>query len=210
MFKSKAIDNQTGIVVPAVMDHLDPLREHRFFCPWKNGAAQRNSGAKPNPEGSGGDKPAWEILVQGLRNEAFIRQRTSVVHSRSKSTVAGSGSPMPRRDVLANAMRTPERERRPMTSDGRAANLAMTPQSQLLRSPGERDGEEEDDEETKKKKDHDMMSRLRRVKSLFNAKSAGSKLKKLGSSRPGTSHSTATNAPGGGGASRPGTSKGGE
>ncbi|KAM7204951.1 zf-C3HC domain containing protein, partial [Naviculisporaceae sp. PSN 640] len=215
MFKPKAIDNQTGMVVPAVMDHLDPLREHRFFCPWKNGTAQRNSGAKPNREG-GGDKPAWEILIQGLRNEAFIRQRTSVVHSRSKSTVdgpvtTGPGTPARRGgDGSANPLKTPERERRPMTSDGRAANanLSMTPQSELLRSQVCGDDGEEDDEETKKKKDHDMMSRLRRVKSLFNAKAAGSKLKKLGSSRPGTSHSTATNATAGG-ASRPGTSKGG-
>ncbi|KAK4220010.1 zf-C3HC-domain-containing protein [Rhypophila decipiens] len=166
---------------PAVMDHLDPLREHRFFCPWKNGAMQRNPGAKPDPKG--GDKPAWEILVQSLRNEAFIRQRTSVVHSRSKSTVAGpagGGAAGRREDV----MRTPER--RPMTSDGRAD------QTSPLQSPGlEEPEEEEEDEETKKKKDQDMMSRLRRVKSLFNAK-AGSKLKKFSSSssRPGTSHST--------------------
>jgi hypothetical protein len=48
---------------------------------------------------------------------------------------------------------------------------------------------EMDDEEARKKKDVDMMSRLRRVKSLFNTK-AGGKLRRLGS-RPGTSHSTA-------------------
>lgn len=194
MFKPKAVDTGTNktMVVPAVMDHLDPLREHRFFCPWKNGAAQRNSGAKPNSEG-GGDKPAWEVLIQGLRNEAFIRQRTSVVHSRSKSTFAGPSSSQPggaaRREALANSMRTPER--RPMTSDGRAGPEQITPQHRLLGSPnhGAVEDGEEDDEETKKKKDQDMMSRLRRVKSLFNTK-AGSKLKRLGSSRPGTSHST--------------------
>jgi hypothetical protein len=45
-----------------------------------------------------------------------------------------------------------------------------------------------DDEEARDRKDRDMMSRLRRVKSLFNTK-AGGKLRKLGSSRPGTSHS---------------------
>jgi hypothetical protein len=59
---------------------------------------------------------------------------------------------------------------------------------------GEGDGlggeeEEVDDEEARKKKDMDMMSRLRRVKSLFNTK-AGGKLRRLGGSRPGTSHSS--------------------
>jgi hypothetical protein len=64
---------------------------------------------------------------------------------------------------------------------------------------GHADGEEEqegdgvevevDDELARDKKDRDMMSRLRRVKSLFNTK-AGGKLRRLGGSRPGTSHSS--------------------
>ena len=199
MFKSKEVDQETNkVLVPAPMDHLDPLREHRFFCPWKNGTVQRNSGAKPNPEQ---DKAGWEILVQVLRNEAFIRQRTSTVHSRSKSSVATPSSHgAARRDLLANAMKTPER--RPITSDGRAAGAQLTPSHQLLGSPGMSiaggEGDEhEDDEETKKKKDQAMMSRLRRVKSLFNTK-AGSKLKRLGASRPGTAQSTASKASKGG------------
>lgn len=193
MFKSKEIDPETNqILVPAPMDHLDPLREHRFFCPWKNAAAQRNSGARPNPEQ---DKPGWELLIQSLRNEAFIRQRTSVVHSRSKSSVASPSSTVQagRKDLLASAMKTPER--RPMTSDGKAAQAA-TPQHQpsLLGTPGvdERD-DEDDDEETTKQKDKERGNRLRRVRSLFNTK-GGNPFKRLGSSRPGTSHSTASKA----------------
>ncbi|KAK0641263.1 C3HC zinc finger-like-domain-containing protein, partial [Cercophora newfieldiana] len=172
MFKSKEVDPETNtILVPAPMDHLDPLREHRFFCPWKNGAAQRNAGAKPLAAGEE-DKAGWEILIQVLRNEAFIRQRTSVAHSRSKSSVpprtmgvgsglAGAGG------VSATGAKTPER---PITSAGYS----------LVE-----DGDEAEDEDVRKKKDQAMMSRLRRVKSLFNTK-AGNKLKRLGS-RPGTS-----------------------
>ncbi|KAK3316102.1 C3HC zinc finger-like-domain-containing protein [Apodospora peruviana] len=198
MFRSKEVDPETNqILVPAPMDHLDPLREHRFFCPWKNHAAQRNSGARP----SGEDKTGWEILVQVLRNEAFIRQRTSVVHSRSKSSVPPqttlSGGLTVSDLRTTNVMKTPER--RPLTSDGRH-------QSRLGPSmPGGAAQEEEGivaeneegeyDEEIKKKKDQAMMSRLRRVKSLFGAK-AGSKLKRLGGSRPGTAHSTASKAGG--------------
>jgi hypothetical protein len=173
MFKSKEVDTETNtILVPAPMDHLDPLREHRFFCPWKNGAAQRNAGAKPLAPGEV-DKPGWEILVQVLRNEAFIRQRTSVAHSRSKSSVPPRTTVAPASGVAALAgAKTPER---PITSAGYSL------------SNGGDDGEEDDDE-SRKKKDQAMVSRLRRVKSLFNTK-AGNKLKRLGSSRPGTAHS---------------------
>ncbi|KAK1755652.1 copper-exporting ATPase [Echria macrotheca] len=170
MFKSKEIDPETNaVLVPAPMDHLDPLREHRFFCPWKNGAAQRNAGAKPLGTGEQ-DKAGWEVLVQVLRNDAFVRQRTSVAHSRSKSsvpprtTVTGSDGLVPGAGGIA---KTPER---PLTAAGYVQ-------------------EDEDDEEGTKKKDLAMMSRLRRVKSLFNTK-AGNRLKRLGS-RPGTAHSNA-------------------
>lgn len=174
MFKSKEIDPETNaILVPAPMDHLDPLREHRFFCPWKNGEAQRNAGAKPLALGEV-DKPAWEILAQALRNEAFIRQRTSVAHSRSKSSVPPRTTAATAGGVAAlAAAKTPER---PTTSAGYS-----------LANVGE---DEEEDDEARKKKDQAMMSRLRRVKSLFNTK-AGNKLKRLGGSRPGTAHSNA-------------------
>ncbi|KAK0733263.1 C3HC zinc finger-like-domain-containing protein [Lasiosphaeria miniovina] len=198
MFKSKEVEPETQqILVPAPMDHLDPLREHRFFCPWKTGGAQRNPGAKPLGPGEE-DKAAWEVLVQMLRNEAFIRQRTSVAHSRSKSSVPPQTTPIIPRSTasaIAAAMKTPER--RPTTADGRRrpGQTIHTPQGAAA-TPGaelhedDEDGEDDDDEESRKKKDQAMMSRLRRVKSLFNTKAG--KLKRLGggSSRPGTSHST--------------------
>ncbi|KAK0617438.1 C3HC zinc finger-like-domain-containing protein [Immersiella caudata] len=176
MFKSKEIDPETNtVLVRAPMDYLDPLREHRFFCPWKNGAAQRNAGAKPLAAGEE-DQAGWEILIQVLRNEAFIRQRTSVAHSRSKSSVpprtTGVAGGVAGVGGHAAGAKTPER---PITSAGYS----------LV------EGDEDiEDEEVRKKKDQAMMSRLRRVKSLFNTK-AGNKLKRLGSSRPGTSHSNA-------------------
>lgn len=171
MFKSKEVDLDTStIITPAPMDHLDPLREHRFFCPWKNGAAQRNAGARPLAPGEV-DKAGWEVLVEVLRNEAFIRQRVNLAHSRSKSSVPPRTTPVA--GAAAAGLRTPER---PITSAGHSLGLG-----------GAEDDEES--EEVTKKKDQAMMSRLRRVKSLFNTK-AGSKLKRFGS-RPGTSHSNA-------------------
>lgn len=157
MFKSREVDADTNeILVPAPMDHLDPLREHRFFCPWKNGAAQRNPGAAAKEEPAG-----WEVLVQVLRNESLVRMRvgttagvgggggTPVGHGRSKSSVPAVG------------------RERPGTGSGSVAAAVE----------GGGGGE----------KDKDVMSRLRRVKSLFNAK-AGGRLRRL--SRPGTAGST--------------------
>ncbi|RDA85488.1 hypothetical protein CP532_0005 [Ophiocordyceps camponoti-leonardi (nom. inval.)] len=62
MFKSKEVADDGSVLVPAPMDHLDPLREHRFFCPWKSAEAQ-----------SRGAKSAWSMLLQTLVNDASLR-----------------------------------------------------------------------------------------------------------------------------------------
>jgi hypothetical protein len=178
MFKSKQVDPDTNeVLVPAAMDHLEPLREHRFFCPWKNGAVQRNPGAKPLASGEEATA-AWEILVQSIRNEAYVRSKRiplSVSHGRSKSSVPAQ----------SGASAVPSTPARPTTSHGsgeKTSGLAVngTAVADVV----------VEDEETRKKKDQAMLARLRRVKSLFNTK-GGNKLKRA-SSRPGTSHSTAT------------------
>ncbi|KAK1779677.1 C3HC zinc finger-like-domain-containing protein [Copromyces sp. CBS 386.78] len=228
MFKSKQVDPETNtILVPAPMDHLDPLREHRFFCPWKNPQAQRNPGAKPLARGET-DKAAWEVLVEGLRNESRLREKgRDLMHGRTKSSGSGFGF------LGGKNKGTPHRATGsasgllgvPMTPDGRALTGQQPNSAPGGLHVGDQEGgdeeegggeEDEDDEseEARKKKDQAMMSRLRRVKSLFNT-TKGSKLKRLGASpspspgpagtgagtgavsvpnspRPGTSHSTRT------------------
>ncbi|RKU49085.1 hypothetical protein DL546_004990 [Coniochaeta pulveracea] len=161
MFKSKEINPETNeVLVPAPMDHLDPLREHRFFCPWKNGAVQRNPGAKSTTEEP---KAGWEILVQVLKNDAFLRSHAEGggrSHARSKSSVVPGTLP-------------PSTPARPGTAGGTTVGVE----------------EDEEDEATRSVKDKERWARLRRVKSLFNPKS-GSIRKRL--SRPGTSGTTDT------------------
>jgi hypothetical protein len=71
MFKSKGVDSSGKVVIPAPMEHLDVVREHRFFCPWRNAATQ----ASPGFDTDGGKPmPAWEVLIQTLRNEAHLRK----------------------------------------------------------------------------------------------------------------------------------------
>lgn len=183
MFKSKEVDPDTNAILkPAPMDHLDPLREHRFFCPWKNGAIQRNPGARPTTEVP---KAGWEILVQVLKNDAFLRSHAaagSKSHGRSKSSVVPGTLP-------------PSTPGRP----GSAGGGGFDPEE-----------EEEEDEATRTAKDKARWARLRKVKSLFNTKSGsirrrlsrpGSRPASRPASRSGTSGATGTTATtnGGGG-----------
>ncbi|KAK4160034.1 NIPA-like protein [Cladorrhinum sp. PSN259] len=179
MFKSKEVDPETNqVLVPAPMDHLDPVMEHRFFCPWKNGNVQRNPGSKDERE----VKPAWEVLTEVLKNESFIRSKVEGGNrGRSKSAVIPAGGGGGGSGSAAAVAKTPER-RRPITSGTSVGTPGSIAGSEV---PTEAGGDVEGgEEENRKKKDQDMMSRLRRVKSLFNTKKGGSV------SRPGTSHST--------------------
>jgi hypothetical protein len=191
MFKSKEVDPETNtILVPAPMSHLDPLREHRFFCPWKNGHAQRNPGARPTPKGEA-DKAGWEVLAQVLKNDAYLRSRgaaaarSDTLHARSKSTNVPQSAP-------PTTLSTPGR---PTTA---GSGVVGRGHDGPLPAFGPGVDEEDEDEATTTAKDKERWARLRRVKSLFNTK-AGSKLKRT-ISRPGTGHSTLKGSGAGAGA----------
>ncbi|KAI1211434.1 zf-C3HC-domain-containing protein [Annulohypoxylon truncatum] len=167
MFKSKEVDEATGqIIVPAPMDYLDPVREHRFFCPWRNAATQHNPGAK-----TADNKAAWEVLVQTIKNHAYLRMQSE------KSSY---------RNILhrptASVPVTPSKSVQ-TTDDG---------------SP--RVDEEDEDTTARDAKDKERWARLRRVKSLFNTKN-GKKLQRTpsrpgtASSRPPTRQSRGGSVP---------------
>lgn len=176
MFKSKEVDLETStVLVPAPMDHLDPLREHRFFCPWKNADAQRTHSDVHSRRSRLGDgeeeKAGWEVLVQVIKNEAYLRSRETP--GRSSTYRGGSDGPhTPSRGSVVGRERL---------------------DSPLPATPDGTDGEvlvDEDDEKAEAAKDKERWARLRRVKSLLQNKGAR-KLRKSFSatSRPGTSQS---------------------
>lgn len=179
MFKSKEVDLETStVLVPAPMDHLDPLREHRFFCPWKNADAQRtrpDAHSRRSRLGDGEEEKAgWEVLVQVIKNEAYLRSRETPGRS---STRRGGSDGLPH---------TPSR--------GSVAGRERF-DSPLPATPTD-DGEvivDEDDEKAESAKDKERWARLRRVKSLLQNKGAR-KLRKSFSatSRPGTALSAAS------------------
>lgn len=168
MFKSKEVDPETNqILVPAPMDHLDPVREHRFFCPWRNPAAQRNSGSKAAAAES---KAAWEVLTLTVRNAAYLSGRARSPKSAPASAKKGHGRSQ---SSIVPGSRTP----------GTLGGLDDPPS--LMLGPDMVD--EEEDETERDAEDKKRWARLRRVKSLFDTKN-GRKLRRT-VSRPGTAAS---------------------
>ncbi|KAI1271012.1 zf-C3HC-domain-containing protein [Xylaria sp. FL0933] len=163
MFRSKEVDEATGeVIVPAPMDHLDPVREHRFFCPWRNPTAQQNPGAKTKDT-----KAGWEILAQTLKNSAYLRQQAEK-----------SGHRTPFHRAAASLPGTPSRSSK---RDGEGQAAMETPDK-----PGD-EQEEEEDMAVRDAKDKERWAKLRRVKSLFDTK--GRKKQQRALSRPGTASS---------------------
>ena len=163
MFKSKEVSAEGEVLVPAPMDHLDPVREHRFFCPWKSAAAQRLGSARAT--GTEGDLPGWRALVQAIKNDAHLRE-------------ALDGRPRSRaRPGVKDAVTAP-------------GTPAATGGLELPAIVGPDGAEVEEDDSARDAKDKERWARLRRVKSLFDTK-GGKKLRRT-LSRPGTGHSTAS------------------
>lgn len=173
MFKSKEIGENGEVIVPAPMDYLDPVREHRFFCPWKNPEAQKRSGARAMDEEA---QPGWKVLQKTLENDAHLR---SVYEGRPRSRPRsghGTGAPSTPSRGAQNGPSTPGAMNTP---DG-----ATTPRfnSDLYAA--------DEDEKEREAKDKERWARLKRVKSLFDIR--GSRKSAKSASRPGTSQSTRT------------------
>lgn len=170
MFKSKQVGQDGQILVPAPMDFLDPLQEHRFFCPWSSAKAQSRGAAAA---ASDTDSAAWSTLLQAIKNEADLQD---VYEGRSKrrSRLAHGGHDTP--------PATPVR--------GSVGAAPATPGSATTHTTSPAHDDETDDK-ARDAKDKERWARLRKVKSLFDTKAA--KLRRP-LSRPGTASSNKSGA----------------
>lgn len=66
LFKSKEISPTGEEITGAAMKHLDLIREHRDYCPWKNATAQSGPTSQEK-------LAAWEIVIRVLRNNYYLR-----------------------------------------------------------------------------------------------------------------------------------------
>jgi hypothetical protein len=173
MFKSKEVDEEGQVVVPAPMDHLDPLREHRFFCPWKSPEAQSRGGVASD---KGASMTGWSNLIQSIKNEADLRDIYS-----GRSTRAGKlqGDKLASPSPMKGALGTPGSPS-PVTPGPKIsidAPSIATPQT----------GAGDEDEKVREAKDKERWARLRKVKSLFDTKGSRKFRRDLG--RPESGHS---------------------
>ncbi|KAM0665580.1 hypothetical protein ACQRIU_005841 [Beauveria bassiana] len=149
MFKSKEVDENGKVLVPAAMDHLDPIREHRFFCPWKNPEAQSRVGAT----GKDAQATAWMSLLQMLKNESELR---SIYQGHHRKSLAGEAPPVPEKDNVNPS--TPQK----------AVPVLLEPMS----NASAKTTAPELDEADRDAKDKERWARLRKVKSLFDTKAS--------------------------------------
>lgn len=66
LFKSKEVDETGKEVLGAAVSCLNPVEEHRDYCPWRNSVSQ--SGATASTAAAG-----WEVVLRVLKNEYLVR-----------------------------------------------------------------------------------------------------------------------------------------
>ncbi|KAJ6780182.1 hypothetical protein PWT90_04410 [Aphanocladium album] len=165
IFKSKEVTEDGQVLVPATMNHLDPIREHRYFCPWKSPQAQSRIGTT----GKDAQATASVTLLQMLKNESDLR---NLYAGRSRKT-------KPQTPIVA------EKENTDPATPQKAPPVILEPMS----NPQVKSSVTEFDDAERDAKDKERWARLRKVKSLFDTKS-NRKLK-----RPGTPQSAKATTP---------------
>ncbi|KYK61063.1 zinc finger domain-containing protein [Drechmeria coniospora] len=173
MFKSKEIDDNGTVLVPAPMDHLDPLKEHRYFCPWKSAQAQTRDAASSV---AGPNLAGWSTLLQMIKNEQGLRNVYGGQSKRLGRFVADDKGPSsPSAGVAtASAPETPAGRGNPTSPGATAQDTGY----HIV----------EEDERARDAKDKERWARLRKVKSLFDSKGVRKLRHPL--KRPGTGNSS--------------------
>ena len=64
---------QARLIRPATMDYLDPVDQHRVYCPWKNAKSQSGSGNKSKTVNVL-ELAAWQIIIRVLKNDYRLRE----------------------------------------------------------------------------------------------------------------------------------------
>jgi hypothetical protein len=73
LFKSKEVSEAGEVIRPATMNYLDPVDQHREYCPWKNAKSQTASG-NTNKTAKVPELAAWQIIIRVLKNDHRLRE----------------------------------------------------------------------------------------------------------------------------------------
>ena len=90
LFKSKEVNESGEMVHPATMNHLDPVEQHREYCPWRNPKSQ--SGGTPGKSANLPELAAWQVLTRVLKNDYVLRQTGRETTRDRMQVIVQSGS----------------------------------------------------------------------------------------------------------------------
>jgi hypothetical protein len=93
LFKSKEVNEAGEVVRPATMNHLDPLEQHREYCPWKNAKSQSATG-NSNKGSQVPELAAWQVIIRVLKNDHRLRNAgKDPENSKSEAMAADASRP---------------------------------------------------------------------------------------------------------------------
>lgn len=84
LFKSKEVNEVGEAVREATIAYLEPITEHREYCPWRNAVSQSGrTGTKKSTQAV--ELAAWEVVLRLLKNDYLLRTRGESRHTEAKS-----------------------------------------------------------------------------------------------------------------------------
>lgn len=92
LFKSKEVNEVGEVIRTATMNYLDPVEQHREYCPWKNAKSQNATGSSSkSPQAP--ELAAWQVIARVLRNDQRLRNAgKDSKKDRSQSITADAAS----------------------------------------------------------------------------------------------------------------------
>jgi Rsm1-like len=77
LFKSKEVNEAGEVLRPATMNYLDPIEEHREYCPWRNAKSQ-SGGSTTTKSSQVLELAGWQIVLRVLNSDYRLRQASNM------------------------------------------------------------------------------------------------------------------------------------
>ncbi|KAI9736567.1 MAG: hypothetical protein M1818_006078 [Claussenomyces sp. TS43310] len=74
LFKTRDVTEAGEILRPASMNWLDPINEHREYCPWRNPNMQSGESTDNNSLQTP-QLAAWQVIIRVLRNDQYLKSK---------------------------------------------------------------------------------------------------------------------------------------
>jgi hypothetical protein len=136
LFKSKDVDTAGDMITPATMNHLDPVEQHREYCPWRNSKSQSGGSTSKSTQP---ELSAWQVVIRVLKNDHMLRRGGTEADKDKPRDLAdtdsrpGTGFTADVKDEDARSIREEERDKERWARLRRVKSLFDTKSSKKLR-----------------------------------------------------------------------------